>query len=206
MYTLNALQLAEHILATYPDKNITPMKLQKLAYYTKVWTLVAGSKVVTADFKKWALGPVNQNIYNVYKSHGGNVIKGHFEKKLFLREKEFELVHFILDNYADFSAFSLSAMTHKEGPWVKTPQHAVISDELIISYYSSQPFAKNFYNSEVKKGPFHLIQSDSWHSFTLDMDETEAANFESYPSFEDYKKQSKDAENDSKKFFEDIFS
>jgi uncharacterized phage-associated protein len=34
MQQLNAATLAEFILISYPDKNITPMKLQKLAYYS----------------------------------------------------------------------------------------------------------------------------------------------------------------------------
>lgn len=206
MSELTALQLAEYILASYPDKNITPMKLQKLAYYTKVWTLVAGSKLIFADFKKWDFGPVNTEIYSQYKPHGGGVIEGNFNSNIQLKKHEKKLLQFILDNYIDFSAFALSAMTHQEDPWVNTPKNNIIPDSLIIKYYSSQSFAKNFQNSAVKKGPFHLIQDDSWCSFTLDMDDSEAANFETYPSFEDYLEKSEKADVDLEEFIKDFFN
>ncbi len=40
MKTIHALELAQVILSLYPDQGISPMKLQKLAYYAKVWLLV----------------------------------------------------------------------------------------------------------------------------------------------------------------------
>jgi uncharacterized phage-associated protein len=41
MQQVNAAALAEFILISSPDKNISPMKLQKLACYAKVWSLAA---------------------------------------------------------------------------------------------------------------------------------------------------------------------
>ncbi len=67
MQQVNAATLAEFILISYPDKNITPMKLQKLAYYAKVWTLVAGRPCTDASFERWAYGPVNRCIFHSYK-------------------------------------------------------------------------------------------------------------------------------------------
>jgi len=206
MDSINALTLAEFILASYPDTGITPMKLQKLAYYTKVWTLVAGKHVVMADFKKWDFGPVNQDIYHTYKSFGGNVIPSGMIEKPDVNEQQEDFFKFILDNYVNFSAFALSAMTHNEEPWVETPKNAIISDKLIVDYYSKQPFAKNFINTDPKKGPFHLLQNDAWHAFTLDMDPEEAVAFESYPSYDEFLKQSKKAENEFQEFFKEIFN
>ena len=112
MKKITSLALADYILASYPNKDITPMKLQKLAYYTKVWTLVAGLPVVDADFQK----------------------------------------------------------------------------------------------SSYQRGSFHLLQDNTWHSFTLDMTPDEATAFESYPSFDEYVEQSKKAENDFQEFFKEIFN
>ncbi len=206
MDTIKALTLAEFIVASYPDKGITPMKLQKLAYYTKVWSLVAGKQVIMADFKKWDFGPVNQDIYHQYKSFGGNVISAQIVEKPKINEQQESFFKFILDNYVNFSAFALSAMTHDEDPWVETSQNAIISDKLIIDYYSKQPFAKNFIGTDPGKGPFHLLQSDAWHAFTLDMDPDEAVAFESFPSYDQYLKQAKEAENEFQEFFKEIFN
>jgi uncharacterized phage-associated protein len=205
MDTINALTLAEFILASYPGKGITPMKLQKLAYYTKAWTLVAGKPQVIADFNKWDFGPVNQEIYHAYKSFGGKEILAGQSMYPYITESQKEVLKFILDNYINFSAFTLSAMTHNEEPWLDTPKNSIISDKLILDYYSKQPFAKNFINTVPKKGLFHLLQSDAWHAFTLDMDSKEAEAFESFSSYEEFLKQSKKAEKECQEFFKEIF-
>jgi uncharacterized phage-associated protein len=206
MNTINALTLAEFILASYPGKGITPMKLQKLAYYTKAWTLVAGEPQVIADFKKWDFGPVNQEIYYAYKSFKGNEIIAGQSASYDIPESQEDVLKFILDNYINFSAFTLSAMTHNEEPWLKTPKNTIISDKLILDYYSKQPFAKNFINTVPKKGLFHLLQCDAWHAFTLDMDSKEAEAFESYSSYDDFLKQSKEAKSEYQEFFKEILN
>jgi len=206
MDTTTALPLAEFILASYPEKGITPMKLQKLAYYVKVWTLVANKHVIEADFKKWDYGPVNLDIYHHYKSFGGSSIPPELTNKPNVTKQQKNFFLFILDNYINFSAFALSAMTHNEDPWFKTPKDNIISDQSIIDYYSKQPFAKNFQNTDPKKGPYHLLQSDAWHAFTLDMDPGEAETFESYPSYDQFLKQAKEAEGEFQKFFKDMFN
>lgn len=205
MKKINSLALADYILASYPNKDITPMKLQKLAYYTKVWTLVAGKPIVNAEFYKWEFGPVNLDIYHMYKELGGSVIPSTPVVKPKMSESQGTLCAFILDNYINYSAFALSTMTHNEDPWVKTAKNAIIDDTQILDFYSKLPFAKNFQKSALQKGSFHLLQDNAWHSFTLDMTPNEATAFESYPSFDEYVKQSKNAENDFQEFFKDIF-
>ncbi|BCO08790.1 hypothetical protein GF1_11660 [Desulfolithobacter dissulfuricans] len=183
---MNPLELAKFILATYPDKHITPMKLQKLAYYAKVWSLVAGEPFIKAQFVKWAYGPVNQAIYTAFKKYGADPIPSKGIAVNIDQPKE-KLLQFILDNYADYSAFALSAMTHSEKPWKETPDNAVITDEAIVAYYSQKPFAKNFTQDYPGK-PFYVLQSNTWHSFTLDMDKNEAESFAVYSSYEEFKK------------------
>lgn len=186
---------------SYPGKDITPMKLQKLAFYAKAWTLVAGDSFIDAEFEKWDYGPVNQNIYHHYKNHGASGIlapKSHGA----IEESQGKLLQFILDNYIDYSAFTLSSMTHNEAPWEETPKDKIISDALILSYYSKQPFAKNF--SSNTDGVFHVLQSNAWHSFTLDMEEEEAKTFATYSSFEEFHKLGDDANLEFKKLLSDL--
>ena len=193
---IHAVELARFIIAAYPDKDITPMKLQKLAYYAKSWTLVAHHPFIAADFEKWPYGPVNTSIYNVYKKYGADVIPSETEP-VGIDEEQEKLLTFILDNYVDYSAFTLSAMTHNEAPWLEAEESAVISDAAMFTYYSKQPFAKNFLNLQnAAQQPFHVLKSNSWHSFTLDMDKEEAETFATYPNAEDYQHQSQKAKHD----------
>lgn len=181
------------------------MKLQKLAYYTKIWTLVAGNAVVGADFQKWEFGPVNLVIYHTYKVFGASVIPSTSIVKPEIEKAQDALCTFILDNYINYSAFELSTMTHKEDPWNTTAKNAIISDTHIIDFYSKQPFAKNFKKFN-PQGPFHFLQNDAWHAFTLDMTSDEATAYEAYPSYEEYVAQSKSAEIDFQEFFKDTFN
>lgn len=201
---MKAVDLAKFIIASYPDKSITPMKLQKLAYYAKVWTLVAKQPFIQADFEKWAYGPVNQTVYHAYKKHGAAIIP-HEECKaaVIINDKQKELLQFILDNYVDYSAFTLSAMTHSEDPWKETPDNTIIPDSAIIAYYANQPFAKNFTQDLIGK-PFHVLQSNNWHSFTLDMDKEEAESFATYLSSEEFHQHGNKASNEFKELLQDI--
>jgi uncharacterized phage-associated protein len=202
---IHAIELAQFIIAAYPDKGITPMKLQKLAYYAKSWTLVAHHPLIQTDFKKWTYGPVNTPIYNSYKKHGADIIPPG-TKPAGISEEQEKLLIFILDNYIDYSAFTLSAMTHNEAPWLEAEESAVISDVAIFTYYSNQPFAKNFLKLDqgTAQQPFHVLKSNSWHSFTLDMDKEEAETFATYPNAEDYQQQSQKAKHDFQNLLQKI--
>ena len=201
---MHAIELAQFIIAAYPNKGITPMKLQKLAYYAKSWTLVAHHPFIQADFEKWTYGPVNAPIYNAYKKHGADLIPPGTKPAGISKEQE-QLLTFILDNYVDYSAFTLSAMTHNESPWLDAKENAVINDAAIFSYYSNQPFAKNFLKIQnAVQQPFHLLKSNSWHSFTLDMDKEEAETFATYPNAEDYQQQSQKAKHDFQNLLREI--
>jgi uncharacterized phage-associated protein len=201
---LHAVELAQFIIAAYPDKGITPMKLQKLAYYAKSWTIVAQHPFILADFEKWPYGPVNASIYNAYKQHGADIIPPGI-KPVGINEEQEKLLTFILDNYIDYSAFTLSAMTHNEAPWLEAEESAVISDAAILSYYSNQPFANNFLKLQNgAQQPFHVLKSNSWHSFTLDMDKEEAETFATYPNAEDYQQQSRKAKHDFQNLLQDL--
>lgn len=199
-----AITLARFIIAAYPDKGITPMKLQKLAYYAKSWTLVAQNPFIQADFEKWIYGPVNASIYNAYKKYGADVIPPG-RKPVDISQEQEKLLTFILDNYVDYSAFTLSAMTHNEAPWLNAEENAVITDAAILSYYSEQPFARNFSKLQnTAQQPFHVLKSNSWHSFTLDMDKDEAETFATYPTAEDYQHQSRKAKHDFQNLLREI--
>lgn len=187
----NLVQYAIGKAQTYGD--VTPMKLQKLLYYVKVWSLVDGHPLVQADFKKWEYGPVNPSLWKHFRKYGDAPIP--LQSEVSAQSPagySKRLADFILSCYGPFSALSLSAMTHKEAPWRETPKDAVISEEAMYAYYSTQWFAKNF-PLDTGDGTFYSVQSDFQHSFQLDMNVQDAKVAATYESYESYLKQLREA-------------
>lgn len=182
----NTLNVAYYILSEY--SGVTHLKLQKLLYYLKAWGLVAGENLVSGEFKKWARGPVNQDVYNTFKKFKGEVItlsKGQATKSPYAGEQKV-LADFILDCYAQYSAVTLSAMTHFDEAWINADQNATISNGSIKAYYSKLPFAKNFpFDPEKKK--FYPVLTDTHYAYMFDMSAKDAKTAQVYPSYNFYK-------------------
>ena len=181
---MNALSLSYYIIHKYND--ITPMKLQKLLYYLKVWGLVSDAFTVDTEFKKWAYGPVSSEIYQAYKQYSSAVIPKAAVLPVKLPTGLKPSIDFVLDCYVVYSAVTLSAMTHQEKPWQKTPVNKVITDKKILKYYSQQPFAKNFPFNPQK--PFYPPQTDMYSAYIFDMDSKDAEGVLMYSSYEEYQK------------------
>lgn len=167
---MNKFQLAHYIVSKYPNQ-VTPMKLQKLMYYSYAWQLVANDKKFDASFEAWPYGPVEPQIYEYFKKFGRNPIKP--DSSTDINEP---LIDFILDSYSVFSAVELSKTTHMELPWKKFKNtNEVIPDEELVAYYSEQVFAKNFPMGTSTK--FYPPKTSSHYSFTFDMDEEYVPEF-----------------------------
>lgn len=202
---IKAINLAEFILISYPDKYISPMKLQKLAFYTKVWSLVSGNNFVNADFERWDYGPVNSDIFHQYRAYSRSSIPVPKNKNVKIDHSQKEFIKFVIDNYIDQSAVALSIRTHNEDPWKNTNKNEVISDESIKEYYSKQTFAKNFQGKSFKEGPFYILKTNAWHSFTMDMDKKEAIEYEVYPSYNEFVQRTQIAKKQFNKFISENF-
>jgi uncharacterized phage-associated protein len=189
---LKISHLTYYILKNYysVEGGITPLKLQKLLYYTKVWGLVSGELNINGQFKAWKNGPVNGYIYHEFKKFGDQPIKGHFDAGPLPHAKK-EIIDFILESYAHLDALTLSSMTHQEDPWKNTPKNEVISNQAIKEFYSKQSFAKNFPISEGKA--YYPVYTDFMHSFTFDFEEGDIAKEIVFDSFEEYKQMMKDS-------------
>lgn len=187
MSALTISELGRYILGKYADRPITPMKLQKLAYYVKVWTLIAGYPIISdAGFDKWDHGPVNETLYHEYKTYRSRPIKDDVELPKLHPDAQ-EIVDFILENYIDYSAFDLSAMTHGEAPWLETNNNRQISEFAIKRYYSQEPFAKNFEHFDPENNPFYLLRDQAWYAFTMDMSSVDKQLSATMPSYAEYK-------------------
>ncbi|MDR3348551.1 MAG: DUF4065 domain-containing protein [Acidaminococcales bacterium] len=136
-------------LAQDAGEQLTHMKLQKLLYYAQAWHCgMFGRPLFDAKFEAWKFGPVCPEIYCQYKTLGNaNIpfIGEHDEKEGCLSgvAESFspETLNFLNDiarDYMKYTAFQLSAMTHKEKPW---KEHAAAAEEIpvkeMIYYYGS---------------------------------------------------------------------
>ncbi|MCI5167739.1 MAG: DUF4065 domain-containing protein [Candidatus Electrothrix sp. GM3_4] len=204
MKQVSAATIAEFILSIYPDVDISPMKLQKLTYYAKVWSLVAGYPCINAQFERWDYGPVNRTLYFSYKKFAREKITSPIPPEQHIQGEQSDFFKFIFSSYIDHSAVALSAMTHKEAPWRDTPPNQIITDQVICDYYSKLSFAKNFQGKSWKEGRYYVLKTNSWYSFTMDMTEEEAKTYESYPSYEEYLRRSRKSNEKFKRFMQRI--
>ena len=135
-------------VAEYIIRNIGPMttmKLQKLVYYSQVWSLVWDEKVLfPEDIQAWANGPVIRELFNFHRGmfHISSVPIGNPDA---LDENQKETINAVLEFYGDRSSQWLIDLTHQEEPWKKARVGMDISErgnrviklEDMAEYYSS---------------------------------------------------------------------
>ncbi|GAA3017909.1 hypothetical protein Aglo01_08090 [Actinokineospora globicatena] len=95
----------------------SPMKLQKLLYYTQGWHLgLTGEVLFPNRIEAWTAGPV---VPDVYRCHEGSreVAAWPDGDGSRLSESDADLVDTVVERYGCFDRHQLSAMTHEEEPW-----------------------------------------------------------------------------------------
>lgn len=124
---------------------LSTIKLQKLVYYCKAWSLVWDEDPLFPEqFEAWANGPV---VPDLYQAHRGSFycperIENADVSRLTERQKE--NINLVLDAYKDKSPQYLVALTHAEQPWKDARGYCepgercdtIISESAIAEYYS----------------------------------------------------------------------
>ncbi|WP_444962763.1 Panacea domain-containing protein [Nocardiopsis sp. M1B1] len=104
---------------------MSAMKLQKLCYYSYGYHLAWEERPLFPErFEAWANGPVAPALYARHRglfSVAPEDIEGDPEA---LDPGERESVDLVLGSLQSFSAHQLSAMTHREPPWLRARQRA----------------------------------------------------------------------------------
>lgn len=126
--------------------DLTPLKLQKLAYYCQAWSLVWRERpIFEEDFQAWANGPVNPELFG---KHRGMYVLGEDFLSEFsgftFSEEDIRTMKAVLKFYGDKEPFYLSELTHKERPWKEargtTPlgasSSAIITKDSMQDYYT----------------------------------------------------------------------
>jgi uncharacterized phage-associated protein len=188
VFYMEPLHLAQYLVNSFGHVpgGVTPMKLQKLLYYVKAWSVVDGEDIVDGSFSKWKHGPVNREVYEHFKGYGRQPIQPvalgpDQHPKLLMRS----FTDFIGHSYARFPAITLSKMTHDERPWHEAEPGEEISVSAMKEFYSSQPFAQNLPFDPVGK-PYVAVESPMDRAFTLDMSTEDARLVNVYSSYQDY--------------------
>lgn len=114
-------------------KDLSPMKLQKLVYFSHAWMLaIDGTPLIKDPVKAWRFGPVIDSVYHEFKSFGSQNITqlgteyessgdGFLDFKYVIPllpkadTKVDQILDAILDTYGDLSAVKLSNLTHEPG-------------------------------------------------------------------------------------------
>ena len=139
-----ALAVADKLirLAREAETPITPMQVQKLAYFSHAWSLGLGYGPLFQDaVESWQYGPVIRSVYHALKSYrGGPVTKPILSEEETFTPIESTVIKAIYQQYRDLEGIKLSQMTHAEGsPWqqiyLRDKRSAVIHNHVIRDYY-----------------------------------------------------------------------
>lgn len=140
----HAIDVAQYILDKM-GKDISTIKLQKLVYYSKAWSLVWDEDPLFSDrVEAWANGPV---VPTLFEKHRGQFF---CPKKIsgadvsHLTDDQKETIDIVLKSYGEKSPQYLVALSHSEKPWIDARGDTAagekckteITDDSIAEYYS----------------------------------------------------------------------
>jgi uncharacterized phage-associated protein len=141
-----ALRVAEcflYLSGQQTECDITPLKLQKLLYYSEGYSLALQDKSLFKEpILAWRYGPVVRNVYKSYEFAGRNSIPClvDFDESN-IPEKEFDIIKTVMNFYGSFSAEKLVQMTHEEYPYKNTPRDHEINREDMTTFFREQIFS-----------------------------------------------------------------
>lgn len=145
---INAIHVGNSILsrAFLENIDITPMKLQKLIYFTyQMYLKETGIPLFEERFETWKYGPVISSVYTVFKKYGANAIRQYATepdgKTIFTVNEDASpifkrVLDFVWSHCKTYDGIYLSSITHRFGSaWNKAAEngHPYLSDEDIKS-------------------------------------------------------------------------
>ena len=147
-------------LANRDDKQITPLKMQKLVYFAHGWHLALFDEPLIAEtIQAWKYGPVISSLYRKLKPYGDSPIDspvrvltqdGYLAASLSREgwsKQEVSNARAVIarvwEQYGKFSASQLTTITHSsDSPWSQVPDkerpERPIPNRLISEYFKAQ--------------------------------------------------------------------
>ena len=136
--------------------SMTTMKLQKLVYYSQVWSLVWDEKqLFEENIEAWANGPVVRELFDYHRGMY-EISAMPIGNPRLLNQEQQETVDAVLEYYGDKSAQWLIELTHMEDPWIQARKglpklergNRIIPLGTMADYYSSLPVEDNYEDEE----------------------------------------------------------
>lgn len=144
---LNWLRMRNYVDMQKHDPNaeeLTQLKAMKLLYYIQAASLsITGKRMFKDNLVAWKYGPAVVAVHERYK-HCRSIVNPDQPMTPDVENDYQKLEHsdvaYILngvyDLYGYTSAYDLMKQTHKEDPWLETPQSQPITDDLMINFFS----------------------------------------------------------------------
>jgi len=129
--------------------SISPLKLQKLLYYSQAWFYTLMERKLFSDkIEAWVHGPVVPSIYDKYKRYGYNDISKNVDnipQSIKRNEDVKDILDAVWYTYNQFDAKTLEKISHMESPWRKArgdlkayqPSNREITVEDMRNYYKT---------------------------------------------------------------------
>lgn len=157
--THSSMAIANEFLkrAQAEGRSLTHMHVQKLVYIAHGWHMAINNEpLVDEQFQAWDYGPVLPSLYRALKQYGSGTVprllrRGDDTPFFYdddgdtiisrLNEPERSSIEQVWNEFKDFAAFQLSALTHKEGaPWKgaidRYGRNAPIANNAIQDYFT----------------------------------------------------------------------
>lgn len=124
---MTMLDFAHHIIAVANTKNvgITNLQLQKVMYFSLKEALLTGTldkekaeELYDKPFEVWRYGPVERDIYELYKPNGASSIIEEHEVN-----QTYENLNSIIIKYLKKDPFNLVKKSHEEEFWIVNEQY-----------------------------------------------------------------------------------
>jgi uncharacterized phage-associated protein len=97
---------------------VTTKKLQKLVYYSQAWHLARYSEAIFAEeIEAWVEGPVVRSLWSKHRKFY-SISEWPTGNQATLTGIQLNTIQWVVSKYGNFSAESLSRMTHAETPWL----------------------------------------------------------------------------------------
>ncbi len=137
-------------------RQITNMQLQKLPFFAHGWGLVVLKDRLVEELPEARdYGPVYRRLYNSLRKYGAGPVTDYIRENDYLafaapsmrgdivraqlRDVEQQLVNVVWDSYKGYSAYDLSALTHRAGaPWATARSlgiNSIITDRMMEEYF-----------------------------------------------------------------------
>lgn len=132
--------------AAEEKKTLSPLKIQKLLYYTQAWNLVFNKKpLFSNEIQAWIHGPAIPEVWQAFRDFNFNsppneILETNYDNELSKAERD--IIDQVWGVYGKYDGRYLEALTHSELPWqeARNDLEDGVASQNIISLETMQSF------------------------------------------------------------------